>query len=197
MRDLWIAAKVTVVLTALTGIVYPILVFALAHMIFPWQAAGSLVMRDGRVVGSALIGQSFHQQRYFHGRPSAAGAGYDAASSGATNLGPTNTALVENVKTRMDKVLEQNPGTRASDVPIDLVTASASGLDPEISPAAAEIQAARVAKARGLSAQVVRRLIRDNTRPRLLRVFGEPGVNVLKLNLALDAIGGGSAPGER
>lgn len=189
MRDLWIAAKLTAVLTVITGIAYPLLVFAIARVILPWQAGGSLVVRDGRVVGSAIIGQSFSRERYFHGRPSAAGdKGYDAAGSGGSNLAPTNKALLANVKSRLKDVLEENPGTKPADVPVDLVTASGSGLDPEISPAAAEIQAERVAKARGIAPELVRKLISDNTRGRLLALFGEPGVNVLKLNLALDSV---------
>lgn len=189
MRDLWIAAKLTVVLTVLTGIIYPIVVFGLAHAIFPWQAEGSLLSANGHVVGSAIIGQNFSGERYFHGRPSAAGdKGYDAANSGGSNLGPTNKALIGNVKTHLQKVLEEDGGVKASEVPIDLVTASGSGLDPEISPAAAEIQVERVAKARAIAPDLVRKLISDNTRGRLLGVFGEPGVNVLKLNLALDSL---------
>ncbi len=193
MRDLWIATKLTVVLTVLTGIIYPVVVFGLAHVIFPWQSEGSLISANGHVVGSAIIGQNFSAARYFHGRPSAAGdKGYDATSSGGSNLGPTNKTLIGNVKTHLQKVLEEDGGLKASDVPIDLVTASGSGLDPEISPAAAEIQVERVAKARALAPGVVRKLIRDNTRGRVLGLFGEPGVNVLKLNLALDAITAGT-----
>ncbi len=189
MRDLWIAAKMTIVLTVLTGIVYPVVVFGLAHAIFPWQAEGSLMTAGGRVVGSAIIGQNFSGEGYFHGRPSAAGdKGYDAGNSGGSNLGPTNKTLIANVKMRLQKVLEEDGGVKASDVPVDLVTASGSGLDPEISPAAAEIQVVRVAKARALAPDLVRKLVRDNTRGRMLGVFGEPGVNVLKLNLALDSV---------
>lgn len=188
MRNLWIAVKMTLVLTVLTGIIYPIVVFGIADVIFPSQAGGSLITHGGRVVGSAVIGQNFSQERYFHGRPSAAGdKGYDASNSGGSNLGPTNKTLISAVDSRIKTVVEENPGINPSDVPIDLVTASGSGLDPEISPAAAEIEMARVAKARGVSPDLVRSLIRENTRGRLLGVFGEPGVNVLKLNLALDA----------
>lgn len=188
MRNLWIAVKMTLVLMVLTGIIYPIVVFGIADVIFPSQAGGSLITHGGRVVGSAVIGQNFSQERYFHGRPSAAGdKGYDASNSGGSNLGPTNKTLISTVDSRIKTVVEENPGINPSDVPIDLVTASGSGLDPEISPAAAEIEMARVAKARGVSPDLVRSLIRENTRGRLLGVFGEPGVNVLKLNLALDA----------
>lgn len=188
MRNLWIAVKMTLVLMVLTGIIYPIVVFGIADVIFPSQTGGSLITHGGRVVGSAVIGQNFSQERYFHGRPSAAGdKGYDASNSGGSNLGPTNKTLISTVDSRIKTVVEENPGINPSDVPIDLVTASGSGLDPEISPAAAEIEMARVAKARGVSPDLVRSLIRENTRGRLLGVFGEPGVNVLKLNLALDA----------
>jgi K+-transporting ATPase ATPase C chain len=190
MRDLWVAAKMTAVLTVLTGIIYPLLVFGLAQVAFPWQSNGSLVVIDGRVIGSAIIGQRFAAERYFHGRFSAAGdKGYDASASGGSNLGPTNKTLISAVDSRIKTVIEENPGIKPADIPVDLVTASASGLDPEISPAAAEIQVGRVAKARGLSPELVRSLVRENTRGRMLGVFGEPGVNVLKLNLALDALG--------
>lgn len=191
MRDLWIAAKLTAVLTVLTGIVYPVVVFAVAHVIFPWQAEGSLIAANGNVVGSAIIGQNFSKEGYFHGRPSVAGdKGYDATSSGGSNLAPTNKTLIGNVKTHLQKVLEEDGGTKASEVPVDLVTASGSGLDPEISPAAAEIQVERVAKVRSISPDRVRRLVRENTRGRLLGLFGEPGVNVLELNIALDSVTG-------
>ncbi len=187
MRNLWIAFKLTCALTILTGIIYPVLVFGLAQVIFPWQANGSLVTRDGKVVASALIGQNFNSPRYFHGRPSAAGdKGYDATSSGGSNLGPTNKTLIENVRAQIKGVLANNPGTFASRVPVDLVTTSGSGLDPEISPTAAEIQVACVARTRGLNEDIVRRLVREHTRPRWAGAVGEPGVNVVMLNLALD-----------
>jgi potassium-transporting ATPase KdpC subunit len=184
---LLVACRMAAVLTLLTGILYPLAMTGLVHILFPAQAEGGLIMRDGRVMGSSLIGQRFNSARYFRGRPSAAGdKGYDASSSGGSNLGPTNKALIESVRTRLKDVIEENPGIGSSQVPIDLVTASASGLDPEISPAAAELQVARVAAARKLSAEIVRRLVRQHTRARLLGIFGEPGVNVLMLNLALD-----------
>lgn len=188
---LWIAIKMTLVLTLLTGIVYPLAMAALAHVMFPAQSAGSLIVRDGNVVGSSIIGQNFSSPRYFHSRPSAAGdKGYDASASSGSNLGPTNKALIDAVKLRLKNVLESNPGAAASAVPVDLVTASASGLDPEISPAAAELQVPRVARARALDEDRVRLLVRENTRPRWAGMFGEPGVNVLLLNLALDRAGG-------
>jgi K+-transporting ATPase ATPase C chain len=184
---LWIAVRMTIVLTVLTGVIYPIAMAGLAHLLFPRQAAGSLIEKDGKPIGSQLIGQNFASPRYFHGRPSAAGdKGYDASNSGGSNLGPTNKALIENVRMRLSALLEQNPETVASLVPVDLVTASASGLDPDITPQAAEIQVARIAKARGLSDDAVRRLVREHTESRQLGILGEPRVNVLELNLALD-----------
>jgi|HubBroStandDraft_1064217.scaffolds.fasta_scaffold45951_2 potassium-transporting ATPase KdpC subunit len=187
MRNVWIAIKVTIVFTALTGIVYPVAVYLLAHLMFPRQANGSLIVRNGSVVGSELIGQNFTSARYFHGRPSAAGdKGYDATASGGSNLGPTNKALIDVARTRLKDLLAQNPGSQPSQVPIDLVTASASGLDPHISVDAAELQVPRVAGARGLPEEQLRGLIRTHTEGRWAGLFGEPRVNVLMLNLALD-----------
>ena len=187
MRTLITALVATTVLTVLTGIVYPLAVWGIARVVFPSQAGGSIVVVSNKVVGSSLIGQNFSSPRYFQSRPSAAGdKGYDAANSGGSNLGPTNKALIDTVKLRLKNLLESNPGTDAHQVPIDLITASGSGLDPEISPAAADLQVARVAHARGLSEDQVRQLIAENTRPRSAGIFGEPGVNVLLLNLALD-----------
>lgn len=197
MRTLATALRLTVLLTFLVGIVYPLAVMAVGRVLFAVQARGSLVVRGGKVVGSSLIGQSFTSPRYFHGRPSAAGSGngYDAANSGASNLAPTNAALVAAVRARLKAVLAENPGVSASQVPIDLVTASASGLDPEISPQAAGLQVARVARARRLSPEAVRALVQAHTRPRWLGIFGEPGVNLLTLNLALDRLESGTAAG--
>jgi potassium-transporting ATPase KdpC subunit len=181
------ALLATAVLTIITGIIYPFAVWGIAQAIFPRQADGSLVEAGNKVVGSSLIGQNFSSSKYFQPRPSAAGdKGYAADNSGGSNLAPTNKALIDAVKLRLKNVVESNPGTDAHQVPIDLVTTSASGLDPEISPAAAELQIARVAHARGLSEDQVRQLIAENTRPRSAGIFGEPGVNVLMLNLALD-----------
>src|SRR5437763_708010 len=152
MRTFFNALRLTLLLTVITGLIYPLAVFGLAQMLFPDQARGSLLMRGDQLVGSLLIGQNFSSVRYFQSRPSAAGdKGYDAAASSGSNLGPTNKALIDGVRMRLKNVTESNPGVTAHDVPIDLVTASASGLDPEISPAAAIIQISRVARARGLS----------------------------------------------
>jgi potassium-transporting ATPase KdpC subunit len=177
----------TAVLTIVTGIIYPLAVWGIAQVIFPKQADGSLIVAGNKVVGSSLIGQNFAATRYFQSRPSAAGdKGYAADNSGGSNLGPTNKALIDAVKLRLKNIVESNPGVGAHQVPIDIVTTSGSGLDPEISPAAADLQVARVAHARGLSEDQVRQLIAENTRPRSAGIFGEPGVNVLMLNLALD-----------
>jgi K+-transporting ATPase ATPase C chain len=184
----------TIVLTVLTGIVYPLAMAGLAHVFFPAQAEGSLLDKDGQSIGSALIGQNFSSAKYFQGRPSAAGdKGYDAAASSGSNAGPTNRALIYSVRLRLKDFVESNPGTSRDAVPVDIVTASGSGLDPEISPAAAALQVARVAHARGLSEDQVRSLVTENTRPRWAGVLGEPGVNVLLLNLALDRATGGHA----
>jgi potassium-transporting ATPase KdpC subunit len=181
------ALVATAVLTVLTGIIYPLAIWGIAHVIFPHQADGSLVVVGNKVVGSSLIGQNFSAARYFQSRPSAAGdKGYAADNSSGSNLGPTNKALIDAVSSRLKNVVESNPGTDPHQVPIDLVTTSGSGLDPEISPAAADLQVSRVAHARGLSEDQVRQLIAENTRSRSVGIFGEPGVNVLLLNLALD-----------
>jgi potassium-transporting ATPase KdpC subunit len=188
MRTLIVAIKMTIALTVLTGLIYPIVMVGVSRVVFPAQAQGSLIVRDGKVVGSSLIGQNFSKPGYFHSRPSAAGdKGYDASASGASNLGPTNKALIEAVKSRLKGVLEENPGVSSAQVPIDLVTASGSGLDPEISLAAAQLQVPRVAKARGISEEQVQKLVEQSTRSRYLGILGEPGVNVVALNLALDA----------
>jgi K+-transporting ATPase ATPase C chain len=182
----------TIVLTLLTGIFYPLAMAGLAHLLFPRQAQGSLIIRDREVVGSALIGQNFVSARYFHPRPSAAGdKGYDAANSSGSNLGPTNKTLIETVRSRTSTLRERAPGINHREVPVDLVTASGSGLDPEITPAAADIQIPRVARTRGLTEQTLRALISTHTRGRTLGVFGETGVNVLELNLALDRLSAG------
>lgn len=187
----WTALKMTVVLTVLTGIIYPVAMAGFANLLFPFQARGSLVSHDGQVVGSALIGQNFSSPRYFHGRPSAAGdKGYDASASSGSNLGPTNKTLITTVGQRLKELIEKNPGITAAQVPIDIVTASGSGLDPEISPAAADLQVPAIAKTRGLSEEQLRAVVRSHTRPRWGGMLGEPGVNVLELNLALDDLSG-------
>ena len=175
-------------LTVLTGFLYPLLVTGLARLLFPQQAAGSILMRDGRAVGSRLIGQSFSAPGYFWSRPSATTPQpYNAAASTGSNFGPLNPALPEAVKARVAALRAADP-TNSGPVPIDLVTASGSGLDPDISVAAADYQAARVARARGLAPARVQALIAQHSEGRLLEVLGEPRVNVLELNLALDAL---------
>jgi potassium-transporting ATPase KdpC subunit len=190
MRSMMIAIKMTIVLTVLLGIVYPLAMVGLGRVFFPSQAEGSLIYRNGAPVGSSLIGQNFKAPGYFRTRPSAAGNnGYDPTSSSGSNLGPTNKSFIDSVKQRLKTVLEENPGIQPSQVPVDMVTASGSGLDPEVSPAAAELQVQRVAKARGISEDAVRALISAHTRGRWAGFLGEPGVNVVELNLALDGLG--------
>jgi potassium-transporting ATPase KdpC subunit len=183
-KEIYPAIMMTVVLTVVLGIIYPVVVTGLAKVIFPGQAAGSLIERDGRTIGSRLIGQAFGGPGYFHSRPSAAGTGYDATASGGTNLGPTSRKLLEtNIKPAAEALRVENPDSL---IPVDLVTASASGLDPHISPAAAEFQVGRVARERGMSTEQVRQLVREHTEGRQFGILGEPRVNVLELNLALD-----------
>lgn len=186
-KHIYTACMITIVLTVLLGVVYPLVLTGLSQLLFKDKANGSLITRDGTVVGSRLIGQAFTGSGYFHSRPSAAGtgAGYDATASSGTNLGPTNKQLFEiNVKTAAAAAQADNPD---APIPVDLVTSSASGLDPHISPAAAEFQIGRVARARDVGEDEVRRLVREHTEGRDLGLLGEPRVNVLELNLALDA----------
>ncbi|MGD0315232.1 MAG: K(+)-transporting ATPase subunit C [Xanthobacteraceae bacterium] len=200
LREIRPAIVVLVALTLITGLVYPLAMTGIAKVIFPYRAQGSLIERDGKVVGSELIGQQFTSDKYFHGRPSATtapdpadpnktvAAPYNAANSGGSNLGPSNKALIDRVRGDIDKLKQENP---SAPVPADLVTTSASGLDPEISPAAAYFQVPRVAKARNLAEDRLRQLVSDHIEGRFLSLLGEPRVNVLLLNLALDQLSAG------
>lgn len=181
---LLIAIRYTLVTTVLLGVVYPLAITALAQLTMPGKANGQLITRDGVVVGSAIIGQNFTSDRYFHGRPSAAGNGYDAANSGGSNLAQSNTALADRMRAAIADYQKQNPGKL---VPIDLITTSASGLDPDISPEAALYQVHTVARARKLPDEEVARLVRAHIRGREWGILGEPRVNVLELNLAMDS----------
>lgn len=183
-NNLRIAILFTLVTTVLFGVIYPLSVTALAQLLFPSQSNGSLLSKDGKVIGSRLLGQQFSSPGYFHSRPSAAGNGYDASQSSGSNLGPTNHQLMERVKSDVEKLRAENP---AAAIPVDLVTASASGLDPEISPAAAEFQIPRVARERRLKEEEVRALVSKHTLGRQFGFLGEPRVRVLELNLDLDA----------
>ena len=197
LREIRPAIVFIIALTLITGLAYPFAITGIAQVIFPYQAQGSLVERDGKVVGSALIGQEFTSDGYFHGRPSATTtpdpndstrtvpAPYNAANSGGSNLGPTNKALIERVQGDIEKLKQENPSAQ---VPPDLVTTSGSGLDPHISPEAALFQVPRVAKARNLPENRVRQLVAENTSGRFAALLGEPRVNVLELNMALDRV---------
>ena len=182
-KNVLIAIRFTLVTTAVFGLGYPLLVTGISQALFPKQANGSLIEKNGQIVGSRLIGQGFSGDKYFHPRPSYAGNGYDPTASGGSNLGPTNQALVTRVQQDVAKWQQENPGVP---IPADLVTASGSGLDPDISPASAEFQVSRVAKARGISAEELRRIVAKHTQPRQYGIFGESRVNVLELNLDLD-----------
>jgi len=183
LKNLWISIWMTVATTVLLGLVYPLVVTALAQVMFPRKANGQLISKDGVVVGSSIIGQGFSSPGYFHSRPSAAGNGWDAANSNGSNLGPTNRKLIDRVQGDVTTLESDNPGVP---VPIDLVTTSASGFDPHITPAGAEFQLQRVAKARGLTIDQLRLLVARHTDGRQWGFLGEPRVNVLELNLDLD-----------
>ncbi len=182
-KNLLIALWFTLVTTLMFGILYPLAITGLAQVLFPNRANGQLIERNGKIVGSRIIGQSFTGPGYFHSRPSSAGTGYDATSSSGSNLGPTNKTLLDRVKADVEKAQAENP---SASVPVDLVTASGSGLDPHISPAGAEFQIPRVASERRISEAELRVLVRKFTRDRQFGIFGEPRVNVLELNLELD-----------
>jgi K+-transporting ATPase ATPase C chain len=199
-KELRPAIIMLIALTLITGLMYPLAITGVAQVLFPHQANGSLIVKDGQITGSELIGQLFTEPKYFHGRPSATtkpdpadlsktvDAPYNAASSAAANLGPTNKALIERVKAEMERLKAENP---TATIPIDLVTTSASGLDPDISPQAALLQVARVAKARNMPENRIRELVNQHSEGRMLGLLGEPRVNVLNLNRALDSLGGG------
>jgi K+-transporting ATPase ATPase C chain len=186
-KQLWPAISMTLLLCVITGVIYPGVVTGLAQVLFPRQANGSLVTAHGRVVGSSLIGQAFTRPEYFHPRPSAAGNGYDATASGGTNKGPTDAKLADTlIAQAVDQVVKED-GARKGAIPSDMVTSSGSGLDPDISPATARLQVARVARARGVDDATIQSLVDAYTQGRQFHFFGEPRVNVLLLNLALDS----------
>ncbi len=185
MKDIIASTLLILILTASLGVVYPIVVWGIAQAVFPFRSNGSLIEHDGRIVGSELIGQGFLSERYFHSRPSAAGSGYDASASGGSNLGPTNSKLISRIQTDVEELSGNDPTVR---VPADLLTTSPSGLDPHISPAAAEFQIPRVARARGINESELRRIVAESTEAREVLILGEPRVNVLRLNLQLDSI---------
>jgi K+-transporting ATPase ATPase C chain len=184
-KNLITAVLMTLVTTVLFGLAFPIVITGLAQVLFPRQANGELLTKNGRVVGSRWIGQSFSSLGYFHSRPSSAGTGYDATNSGGSNLGPTNQSLVARVQGDADRLQAENPGVA---IPMDMLTSSGSGLDPHISPEAAEFQVPRIARERGVSEDVVREAVRQHTEARQFGFLGEPRVNVLVLNLTLDEI---------
>jgi K+-transporting ATPase ATPase C chain len=191
LRHLVTSVLYTVVTVIALGLIYPVVIWGLGTLLFHHQAGGSLVVSNGTVVGSTLVGQNFTKPKYFQGRPSAAGKGYDPTATGGTNFGPTSKKLIDATKTTIDALKKANPDATGP-IPMDLVTSSASGIDPDISPQGAYYQAPRVAKARGLSLDIVRSLIAAHVTPRQLGLLGEPRVNVLELNRALDAQGASS-----
>lgn len=186
-RHISIAIRLAVITLIITGIIYPLLITGIAQVAFPKQANGSLVKRGSKVIASELIGQQFIRPEYFHPRPSAAGNGYDATASGGSNLGPTSKELINRVQSDVARVRKDNPSLANGKVPVDMVTTSASGLDPDITLANAYVQLPRVAKARGISEDEVRKMVDANITKRQFGILGEPRINVLKLNMALDA----------
>ena len=184
-KNITISVLMTIVTTALLGLIYPLAMTAVSQLLFRDKANGELIVRDGNVIGSRIIGQSFTGPGYFHSRPSAAGSGYDAANSGGTNLGPTNQKLIDRVRQNSASLQQENPN---APVPIDLVTTSASGLDPDVTPAAAYFQVPRVARERHLNEEQVELLVQAHIEPRQFGILGESRVNVLELNLALDRL---------
>lgn len=189
-RHISIAIRMTFATIIIFGVLYPLAMTGIAQILFPRQANGSLIDADGKVAGSELIGQQFSKPGYFHPRPSVAGKGYDAASSGGSNLGPTSRALINGVKGRADDAVHMNPGLIKGHIPVDMVTASGSGLDPDISPANAYVQVPRVARARGMTKVQIGELVDAYTTERFMGILGEPRVNVLGINRALDALNG-------
>jgi K+-transporting ATPase ATPase C chain len=182
-KNLWISILMTAATTVLFGLVYPLAVTALAQLMFPHKANGQLILKDAQVVGSSIIGQGFSGPEYFHSRPSAAGNGYDAANSGGSNLGPTNQKLIDRVRGDVIAAKAENPGVP---VPIDMVTTSASGFDPHITPASAQFQFSRIARTRGISVEQLQTIVSKHTEGRQFGILGEPRVNVMELNLDLD-----------
>jgi len=196
-RQIWPAVSLTLVLMVLTGLIYPVAVTGLAQLFFPRQANGSIVTRDGHQIGSALIGQQFSDPRYFHPRPSAAGTGYNALASGGTNKGPTDRKLADTlIAQAIDSVVAQD-GAQPGRIPADLVTSSGSGLDPDISPASAAVQIARVARTRHIDSATIAAIVARHVTQRQIWILGEPRVNVLSLNLALDSMFALSSPATR
>lgn len=189
-RHISIAIRMAFGTIIIFGVLYPLAMTGIAQILFPRQANGSLIDADGKVIGSELIGQQFSKPGYFHPRPSAAGKGYDAVSSGGSNLGPTSRALIDGVKGNINGAIHMNPGLIKGHIPVDMVTASGSGLDPDISPANAYVQVPRVAGVRGMTKVQLRALVDAYTTERSMGILGEPRVNVLRINRALDALNG-------
>lgn len=191
LRHVGMAVVYTIVSVIALGLIYPLVIWGISTVLFQHQAGGSLIVERGNIVGSELVGQNFTKARYFHGRPSAAGKGYDPTQTGGTNLGPTNKKLIDATRAAIAALKKENPDA-SGPIPIDLVTTSASGIDPDISPAGAYYQVPRVAKARGMTVDAVQAIVVSHITPRTFGILGEPRVNVLALNRALDAAAGGA-----